>query len=142
MTRITTRTLATAAATLAASTLMAATAQAGDMNTSSDYQPQSRTTTMVKTIDADGQVGQMTVVANTPRKTAVLGALAVQNTDAYVVEAPDGELFINHLIPVSDLPDPTLDPDVVDTYTYEYRGMTFTNRVVRDETFAAAQIGS
>ena len=135
---------ATATLALATTALFATTAQAGAMKSQDTaIQPvQSRTTTMVKTIDADGQVGSMQVVANTPRKTAVLGALAVQNTDAYVVEAPDGELFINHLIPVSELPDPALDPDVVDTYTYEHRGMTFTNRIVRNETFAAAQIGS
>ena len=128
---------------IAATALFAGTAHAGDMSMKdAQMQPQSRTTTMVKTMDADGQVGSMQVVANTSRKTAVLGALAVQNTDAYVVEAPDGELFINHILNTSDLPDPSLDPDVLDTYTYEYRGMTFTNRVVRNETFAAAQIGS
>ena len=138
MTRITTAAIATLA-----TAALATTAHAGDMSMKkSDYsksemrtqmQPQSRTTTVVKTIDADGQVGTMQVVANDMQKTAVLGAFAEQKTDAYVVEAPNGELFINHIIPMSELPNPRLDPEVVDTYTYEYNGMTFTNRVVREQ---------
>lgn len=131
-------------AATATTALLATTAQAGDMKTDmSAMQPvQSRTTTMVKTIDADGQVGQMTVTANTPRQTAVLGALATQTTDAYVVEDSQGDLHLNHLVDISELPEYRLDPEVIDTTTVQYRGMTFTNRIVRNETFAAAQIGS
>ena len=140
--------LATVLTATAATALLSTAAHAGDMHkaktmdSASSMPVQSRTTTMVKTIDADGQVGTMQVMANTPRETAVLGALATQRTDAYVVEDSQGDLHLNHLVDVSELPEYRLDPQVIDTVTFEHNGMTFTNRVVRDQTFAAAQIGS
>lgn len=90
-------------------------------------------TRIVKTIDAQGQVGQLTILSikNDDNKTAVLGAFEVQNTDAYIVENNAGDLFINHLIPVEDLPDPTLSVQTEDTYTFEYNGRTYTNRIIR-----------
>ena len=136
--------MTTATAALAITALSATAAFAGDMKSydkasmttasSQAQMNQGKMTKMVKTIDADGQVSTMTVSAmpQETRKTAVLGALAVQNTDAYVVEAPDGELFINHIVPLSELPDPTLNVNTQDTYTVEYRGMVFTNRVVAE----------
>ena len=89
----------------------------------------------VQTLDADGQVGQLTIfeVEPNPELTAVLGALELQNTEAYIVQDNDGDLFINHLVPVEDLQDPTLLVDTVETYEITYRGMTFTNRVVADQ---------
>ncbi len=125
------------AAALAATAMMTTTAAAGDYNKAemkSSAMQQGKMTKMVKTIDADGAVSTMTVDA-TPmetRKTAVLGALAEQNSDAYVVQDQSGELFINHIVPLSELPDPSLEVREVQTYTTEYRGMVFTNRVVSE----------
>ena len=93
------------------------------------------TTQTVQTLDADGQVGQLTIVEveRNPNLTAVLGALEMQNTEAYIVQDNDGDLFINHLVPVEDLQDPNLMVDTVETYEVTYRGMTFTNKVVEDQ---------
>ena len=124
------------AAALAATALMTTTAAAGEykseMKTSS--MQQGKMTKMVKTIDADGEVSTITVEAMPmeTRKTAVLGALAVQKSDAYVVQDQSGELYINHLVPVAELPDPTLNVREIETYTTEYRGMVFTNRVTSE----------
>ena len=126
----------TASTLIFTTALFALPATAGDM----DKAPESRTTVMVKTIDADGTVGDAQFRVDSPRETAVLGALDVQTTEAYVVEDEAGNLFLNHVLTVADLPDPTLDPEVLDTVTVEHRGMTFTNRLVRHETVAATHL--
>jgi hypothetical protein len=60
--------------------------------------------------------------------TAVLGVIERDGETLYRVEGPTGDEFVNHvpdtLVPV------TTDIDVLDTYTFEYEGRTFTNRVV------------
>lgn len=117
--------------------LMASTASAGEMNSSAKMdvkaQAQAQAKT-VRTIDADGQVGQLTIVRDDTEQTAVLGALAVQTTDAYVVRGQDGRLYINHVIAYDDLPDPSLSVKTVDEYQTNYNGMVFTNRVVTPRT--------
>ncbi len=124
------------AAAFAATALMTTTATAGEYKSEmkSSSMQQGKVTKMVKTIDADGEVSTITVEAMPmeTRKTAVLGALAVQKSDAYVVQDQSGELFINHLVPVAELPDPTLNVREIETYTTEYRGMVFTNRVTSE----------
>ena len=114
---------------LTTATLFAVTAQAAEMSDKT-----SKTIKSVETIDADGEVSVKTVeVAPTDmHRTAVMSAYAEQNTDAYIVEGENGQLYINHLIPVSELPDPTLAVRTEDTYSVEYQGMTFTNRVVSE----------
>ena len=125
--------IASTAGLLVASSF-AMTAHAGGM-TDKNKAEKTSDTQIVQTIDADGQVGQLTIfeVADDHRNTAVLGALEQQNTDAYIVADEEGDLYINHLIPVSELPDPNLIVEAEETYTIEYRGMTFTNKVLRDE---------
>jgi methionyl-tRNA formyltransferase len=118
--------------------LMAGTAQAGVTQAEMDKKADETlvtTTQTVQTLDADGQVGQLTIVEveRNPELTAVLGALELQNTEAYIVQDNDGDLFINHLVPVEDLQDPTLVVDTVDTYEITYRGMTFTNKIVAEQ---------
>ncbi|MEL6688068.1 MAG: hypothetical protein AAFP97_10665 [Pseudomonadota bacterium] len=118
--------------------LVAGTAQAGVMQAEMDKnvdEALTTTTQTVQTLDADGQVGQLTIVEieRSPELTAVLGALELQNTEAYIVQDNDGDLFINHLVPVEDLQDPTLMVDTVDTYEITYRGMTFTNKIVDEQ---------
>ncbi|MGB6231715.1 MAG: hypothetical protein WBF53_16480 [Litorimonas sp.] len=128
--------LTTAALALATTALFATSAQAGVMSddTTVKADAQSMTTRTVKTIDADGNVGMITVqaAATDMRRTAVLGAFEVQNTDAYIVEDNEGDLYINHLVPVEDLQEVDQDFAVVDSYTFEHRGMTFTNRIVAE----------
>ncbi|GLQ21152.1 hypothetical protein ACFFUB_06680 [Algimonas porphyrae] len=125
--------IATATGLLVA-TGFAATAQAGGMVDKSKTEAKADTQ-VVQTIDADGQVGQLTIfeVDTNDRTTAVLGAFEQQNTDAYIVADNEGDLYINHLIPISELPDPYLDVDTEETYTIEYKGMTFTNRIVEQD---------
>jgi len=91
------------------------------------------TTQTVKTIDADNQVSQLTLARMSEDTQAVLGAFEQQNTDAYIVQNNDGALFINHLVLIEDLPDPTLSVDVVDTYEITHRGMTFTNKIIGEQ---------
>lgn len=120
---------------LTAATLIATTAQAGGITEKTAQTDQIQPSPVtVQTIDSDGQVGQLTIYTTDSdfQKTAVLGALAQQTTDAYIVQDNDGDLFINHLVPVEDLPDPNLEVRTIDTYTTEYRGMTFTNKIVED----------
>ena len=81
-----------------------------------------------ESIDADRvEISAITVVPNT--QYAVLGAIEYSGDPAYRVATSQGT-FINfvpdQIVPV------TTDVNEVDTYTYEYRGMTFTNRVVRE----------
>lgn len=91
------------------------------------------TTQTVQTIDADGQVGQLTIIRIDEDNQAVLGAIEEQRTEAYIVQNNEGDLYINHLVPYEELPDPELDVEVVDTYEITYRGMTFTNKIVNAE---------
>ncbi|GHA96622.1 hypothetical protein GCM10009069_19570 [Algimonas arctica] len=90
-------------------------------------------TQTVKTIDADNQVSQLTLVRMSEDSQAVLGAFEQQNTDAYIVQNNNGDLYINHLVPIEDLPDPALTVDVVDTYEITYRGVTYTNKVIGEQ---------
>lgn len=89
-------------------------------------------TQTVRTIDADGKIGEITVytVERTDRDTRVLGAFEQQETDAFIVQNNEGDLFINHLVPIQELPDTDLNVEVLDTYQIEYRGMVFTNTVI------------
>lgn len=122
---------------MAAAALFSANAQAGIMSSaqSTDVKADAPVSQTVKTIDADGQVGELTIYRAEvdPRKSVVLGAFEEQETDAYIVQDNDGELYINHLVPIETLPDPTLDVEIVDTYTTEYRGLVFTNKVLDEQ---------
>jgi hypothetical protein len=118
--------------------MMAGAAHAGPTDktmTAKDAKAAEQTHTVVRTIDADGRVGQLTLfqVQDNPQQTAVLGALAEQTTDAYVVQDNEGDIYINHVVPSEDLLDTTLMVETVDTYQITHRGMTFTNKIVTDE---------
>ena len=81
-----------------------------------------------QSIEADRvEISAITVVPNT--QYAVLGAIEYDGDPAYRVAAPQGT-FINfvpdQIVPV------TTDVNEIDTYTYEYNGRTYTNRVVRE----------
>ena len=118
---------------LSTAALLAATAQAGDAASEAAADTTAPTTQIVKTIDADNQVGQLSIVRMDKNNEAVLGAFEEQNTDAYIVQDNEGDLYINHLVAIEDLPNPDLDVETVETYEVTYRGMTFTNKVIDNQ---------
>ena len=61
----------------------------------------------------------------------VMGAIA--RGDMVRVQGNDGMVYLNRFVPVTELPDPELKVDTVDTYTYEYNGRTYTNKVVDEK---------
>jgi hypothetical protein len=61
--------------------------------------------------------------------TEVLGA--VERGDLIRVEGPDGRIYFNRLIPVSELPDPTLELRVLDTVQIERDDAVYTNKIVQ-----------
>lgn len=109
--------------------LFATTAQAENAK-SDDAVKTIEATQTVKTIDSDNQVSQLTLVRMSEDSQAVLGALELQNTDAYIVQDNEGALFINHLVLIEALPNPALNVETIETYETTYRGITFTNKVV------------
>ncbi|MGJ8558861.1 MAG: hypothetical protein ACSHX3_01355 [Litorimonas sp.] len=117
---------------LSTAALFATTAQAGEVKSDTMTKTVDATQT-VKTIDADNQVSQLTLVQMSDDSQAVLGAFEQQTTDAYIVQNNNGELFINHLVPIEELPDPSLTVEVVDTYEITYRGITYTNKIVGEQ---------
>lgn len=57
---------------------------------------------------------------------------AVERGEFTAVEGPDGRIYYNHIVPVSELPDPELDIEVLDTFQVEYEGDVYTNKLVQD----------
>lgn len=119
-------------------TALLATAAHAEPVKSSDMTKTGESTQTVKTIDSDNQVSQLTLVRMNEDSQAVLGAFEQQTTDAYIVQNNAGDLFINHLVLIEELPDPSLDVETVETYEITYRGITFTNKII-GETVAEAQ---
>lgn len=117
---------------LSTAALFATTAQAGEVKSDKMTKAVESTQT-VKTIDGDNQVSQLTLVRMSDDSQAVLGAFEQQTTDAYIVQNNDGDLFINHLVLIEELPDPALNVEVIDTYEITYRGVTFTNKIVGEQ---------
>ena len=122
---------------LTTAALLATSAHAGQTK-SDETTKTSEPTQTVKTIDSDNQVSQLTLVRMNENGQAVLGAFEKQTTDAYIVQNNDGDLFINHLVPIEELPDPALKVETIETFETTYRGMTFTNKIV-GETVAEAK---
>ena len=110
---------------LAATALtFAGTAHAGTYDKKADMKTTAPAATIIQ---ADNS--QITMIAN--EQFAVLGVVERDGQTFYQIPGTTGQVFYNH-IPV-DLTDVTTDVDVLDEYTYEYNGMTFTNRIVRDD---------
>ncbi|NNC37739.1 MAG: hypothetical protein EX271_01580 [Acidimicrobiales bacterium] len=57
---------------------------------------------------------------------------AAERRDGSVVDNIETEMtgFRNHLVDIDDLTKVTSDADVVDTYTFEYNGKVYTNKIV------------
>lgn len=63
-------------------------------------------------------------------RTEVLNT--VETADMIPVQTEDGTVFYNRYVSEDELYTVDYDLDVVDTYTYEYNGRTYTNKVVED----------
>jgi hypothetical protein len=122
---------------LTTAALLATSAHAGQTK-SDETAKTAEPTQTVKTIDSDNQVSQLTLVRMNENGQAVLGAFEKQTTDAYIVQNSDGDLFINHLVLIENLPDPALKVETIETFETTYRGIIFTNKIV-GETVAEAQ---
>lgn len=57
---------------------------------------------------------------------------SVETGDLIPVEGPDGQIYYNWIVPVSDLPDPDLDLRVLDTIDINYEGEIYTNKLVQE----------
>lgn len=71
-----------------------------------------------------------TIALRTEMEAEVRGAVA--RGDLIAVEGPDGRVYYNRYIPVSELPDPELDLRVIDTFEVSHEGRTYTNKVVQE----------
>ena len=125
---------------LAATALMAATAaHAGDMKTAEAVTPNPQAGAQLAAVETRTVVDQgarLTFVPNTPYE--VLGVVERDGDTLYAVPA-QGAVFLNHI--PERLFEVSTEQAVVDEYTYEYRGMTFTNHVIRDfETLTADEL--
>lgn len=118
----------TALFTATAALALAGTAHAGDMQAKTDMDAMTTQTTQV--IEAERLDGPLiTVVPNT--QFEVLGAVERDGGTFYAIPAA-GDVFYNHV--PAELTEVSTEVDEIDTFTYEYRGMTFTNRVVENGT--------
>tara|TARA_R110002020_G_scaffold105570_10_gene246166 strand:- start:1424 stop:1813 length:390 start_codon:yes stop_codon:yes gene_type:complete len=93
--------------------------KAAEMNQESETSETAATTSAVVTF---------TKTSEDPR---VLGAIA--RGDMVKVQDNKGDVYLNRFVPVAELPDPELDVDTVESYTYEYNGRVYTNKVVNEK---------
>ena len=57
---------------------------------------------------------------------------AIETADMIPVQDEDGNIFYNHYVAASELLDVSADFETVDTYTYEYNGRLYTNKIVTE----------
>lgn len=77
------------------------------------------------------QTQSKTVYTQNQESTEVRSAIATGDMVRVVDE--NGNVYINKFIAIEDLPDPTLNVEVLDTMTFEYEGRIYTNRIVETE---------
>jgi len=58
---------------------------------------------------------------------------AVERSNYITVTDENGNTYLNKIVNIDELPNPQLDLETVETYTYEYQGRTYTNRVVVED---------
>lgn len=71
-----------------------------------------------------------TIEVPADRPTDVMSTVEASNLIA--VEGLDGRTYYNHIVPISDLPDPELDLRVIDTYDVSHEGAIYTNKIVQE----------
>lgn len=90
--------------------LFAATAHAGETKTPKDVQSKVTTT----------------------EKTEVLSASTAKDNLIPVTDE-NGDVYYNHYVAADELFDASADLETVDTYTVEYNGRTYTNKIVVED---------
>lgn len=120
---------------LAASSLLFAgtTAFAGDQVKSDEMKPSPKAEMSQKEDMKQAETTKSAVVTftKTSEDPRVLGAIA--RGDMVKVQDNNGSVYLNRFVPVSELPDPELDVDTVESFTYEYNGRVYTNKVVNEK---------
>jgi len=58
---------------------------------------------------------------------------AVERSDYIPVTDENGVTYLNKIVDIDELPNPQLELETVDTYTYEYEGRVYTNKVVVED---------
>jgi len=120
---------------LAASTLLLAgtNAFAGDQMQADEMKTNTKAemTQKAETPQAETTKSAVVTFTKTEEDPRVLGAIA--RGDMVKVQDNNGIVYLNRFVPVSELPDPELKVDTVDTYTYEYNGRIYTNRIVDEK---------
>ena len=66
----------------------------------------------------------------TTANTTVMGA--IERSELIPVTDEEGKIYYNHFVADSDLFDASIDIETVDTYTYEYNGRIYTNKIVTE----------
>ena len=102
----------------------AAPALAGDAY-EAEMKPAKVETLSVMTITTDARQEDMLIEAS----AEVRGA--VERGEFTAVEGPDGRIYYNRNVPISELPDPELDLRVLDTVEVEYDNTVYTNKIVQ-----------
>lgn len=82
---------------------------------------------------------EMTIITEAPEaqtvtllaemETEVRGA--VESGELVAVEGPDGRIYYNRVIDVSELPDPTLELRILEKFDVSYEGDVYTNKIVQ-----------
>lgn len=114
----------------AAIALSAATfAQASFAGEKPEMETLKTTDKMIEVTTTDATTAQLiTRSADTPAE--VLSTVETANLMA--VEGPDGRIYYNHIVPISELPDPQLELRVIETYDVQHDGDVFTNKIVQE----------
>ena len=77
-----------------------------------------------------GESEMATPVETKTENTVVLST--IERSDLIPVTDQEGNVFYNRYVSADELFDASIDHKIVDTFTYEYQGRTFTNKVVAD----------
>lgn len=104
---------------------------AGDEIKSDEVKSETVVETTTDTDAREETTSAVVTFTKTEEDPRVMGAIA--RGDMVRVQNNDGIVYLNRFVPVTELPDPELDVDTVDTYSYEYNGRTYTNKVVDEK---------
>jgi len=98
---------------------------AGDIAIKTEMKP-----TMVEESSATEMPEARIIATRTEAESDVRSA--VERGEFVPVEGPDGRIYYNQIIQVSDLPDPELNLRVVEKFELNHNGMVFTNKIVQE----------
>ena len=74
---------------------------------------------------------EMATPAETKTENTVVLS-TVERSDLIPVTDQEGNVFYNRYVSADELFDASIDHKIVDTFTYEYQGRTYTNKVVAE----------